>query len=247
MLNARLPHHLLGTGPCPKEKSLNNQWTTSTFGHLSGITATSAERPINLSKPKPDWVDIIVVLSPIALMTLSVLSPGPLQAPAREWLSKNWGNTVSAWGLAVSIYVLWVAKGARAAAEEATKETEKAAGEARSSAKVRAALEELQESAESTKQIRLFASHQKWDLVQLRAEEVMNTCRTTVGRWGDDDPLKESQNNLLTVANLMEGIIKEAGKLDVNPAQIEKAQISASKKLSTVLGSVLRGQDSGSK
>lgn len=161
-----------------------------------------------------------------------------------DFVAQNWGNIASVWGLALSAYVLWVAKGARAAAEEATQEAHQAAADAKAGEKVRTVLEYLQDAADKTREVRLLAGAKQWQLVQLRAEEVMNTCRIVVSRWGNATPLVEAKSDLLSAASQMESIIKEAGKPNASPKRVEEAQVIASNKLSSVVGIVLAEQDS---
>src|SRR5216683_7734401 len=109
-----------------------------------------------------------------------------------EYVAKNWGDLASVWGLGVSLYVYFVAQGARNAAEEA-----------RSAERLRTALAGLEDAASKCIEVGQFAGNQKWDVVELRAQEVMACCRTTVAAWGDNRALKESKNRLNEVATLM--------------------------------------------
>lgn len=207
----------------------------STFALPSDITATSAERPIPPQFTKSDWFPIAAALSPVPvfalLFALSVTRPA-----TTEFVEENWGSIASVWGLGVSIYVLWVAKGARKAAEEA-----------RSAERVRTALEELEDAAEKCTQLGQFARAQNWDLVHLRAQEVMVRCRTTVERWGEDPALKESRNKVLQVATFMRSIVEETHSANVNPKNILTAQLNSDEKLAAVVGKIHREQESRSK
>jgi len=197
---------------------------TFTFGHQSDIgIPENAEKPLGPSTSKPDWVDIAVVLSPLPLILVVVVAAEHFNLPATRFLVKNWGNVASVWGVAVSIYVLWVAKGARAAAANAEKEAEHAVQEAKAATRVRAALAELQGAAEKTTQIGLFTTAPKWDLVQLRAEEVMSICRATLARWGDFPSLKGPRNRLNDTATQMRSIVEEASKPQPSAEGIKRA------------------------
>lgn len=166
--------------------------------------------------------------------------------PATQFLRKNWGNVASVWGLGVSIYVLWVAKGARAAAANAQAEAEQAAEDAREASRVRAALAELQDAAEKIKQIGLFTTARKWDLVQLRAEEVMEICRTTLARWGDFPALKGPRNRLNDAANQMRTVAEEASKSEPDSEGVRTAQLDAHETLSAIVGKILKEEEAGS-
>ena len=203
------------------------------------------EIAISPSTPKFDWRQIIAILSPAILFALLVVTPRT-RASATDFLADNWGNIASVWGLGLSVYVLWVAKGAKGAAEEATREAQEAAAAARSAAQTRSALEELQDAAAKTTQIGLFARAQKWDLASLTAQEVMNICRVTVARWGEDQIFKDSRTRLLSAISQMQTIVQESNDPDVNLQSVLDAQLTASDKLSFALGKIRRGQDLGS-
>jgi hypothetical protein len=108
-------------------------------------------------------------------------------------------------------------------------------------------LEELQDAAEKCTQVGQYAHDGKWDLVRLRAQEVMASCRATVARWGDDDPLKDSRNKVLQVATLMRSIVEATDDVDPNQKNISQAQLNSDEKLSAVVGKLHRQQETGSK
>jgi hypothetical protein len=141
----------------------------------------------------------------------------------------------SVWGLAVSFYVLVVARGARKAAEEA-----------RSAERLRTALAGLEDAAAKCIEVGQFARNQKWDVVELRAQEVMARCRTTLAAWGDNPALKESRNKLNEVATLMRSIIEESRSNNVNRKTILSAQLDSDEKLSVVVGKIKREHKTGS-
>jgi hypothetical protein len=174
------------------------------------------------------------LLSPGLVLGLLLAIPGSRESTA-QFFAKHWGNIASVWGLGVSIYVLFVAKGARKAAEDA-----------RSAERVRTALEELEDAADKCTQLGQFARDQKWDLVHLRAQEVMTCCRTTIARWGEDPALKESRNKVLQVATFMRSIVEETHSAEVNRKAILDAQLNSDEKLSAVVGRMHREQESGS-
>ena len=163
-----------------------------------------------------------------------------IRTPYRDWLRKfasdNWGSIAGVWGLEVSICVLFVAEGARAAAREA-----------RSGEKAKSALEDLKHAAEKNTQIAAYARSAKWDAVRIRAEEVMNYCHHTVARWKDDSAFEESSNDLLRVAEQMRSTIQQADKPNPSAKGILDSQATSSEKLSTVTGRIERKQDSRSK
>jgi hypothetical protein len=192
-------------------------------------------RSISLPVAKIDWAPLAAILAPPVVFALLVMIPGLPHPAILKFAKENWGSIASTWGLGISIYVLFVAKGARKAAQAAI-----------AAERGRTVLEELEDAAERNSHIGLFARNRKWDLVQLRAEEVMTNCRTIVARWGDGEVLKESKNKLLMVATLMRSIVEEAGKDNASAESIFKAQLNASEKLSAVLGRAHKEQEAGS-
>ena len=165
------------------------------------------------------------------LFVLLLAFPTTSQATI-ELVKESWGNIASVWGLLVSFYVLFVAKGARTAAQ-----TER----------LRTALQNLEAAAEKCNQLGQFARAQKWELVQWRAREVEACCRATVARWDGDETLKNPRNKVLQVAALMSSIVEETDKANVNRNTILDAQRNSEGKLNTVVGTLQREQDSGSK
>ena len=154
----------------------------------------------------------------------------------RTTASNHPGDIAAIWGLVVSICVLFVAEGARAAAREAS-----------SGEKARSALEDIKHAAEKNTQIAAYARSAKWDAVRIRAEEVMNCCHHTVARWKDDSAFEQSSNDLLQVAAQMRSIIQEADRTNPRGGGILTSQAASSGMLSTVTGRVTREQDSRSK
>lgn len=92
----------------------------------------------------------------------------------------------------------------------------------------------------------MYARNGKWDAVQLRAEEVMNCCHSTVARWKEDPSFTESSNDLLMIATQMRSIILETVKSNMRTTNILGAQVTSSEKLSEVIGRIQREQDSRS-
>lgn len=136
----------------------------------------------------------------------------------------------------MSVYLISIARAARKAAEDA-----------RSAEKVRTALHELERAAEKNTQIGHSARAQSWAVVQIKAEEVMTCCYSTIARWKDDAAFKDSSNDLLMTATFMRSIVLEANKPNARVANILKAQIDSSQKLSAVVGQVQKQRDSEKK
>jgi hypothetical protein len=174
------------------------------------------------------------LLSPGLLVALLFAVPAT-RGTTIEVVTKNWGNIASVWGLGISFFVYFVAKGARRAAEDA-----------RSAEKLRTALAGLEAAADKCTQVGQFARNQKWDVVELRAQEVMTCCRTTLAAWGDNQALKDSRTRLLEVATLMHSIIEESRNDHVNRKTILDAQLDSDEKLAAVVGRIQKEHRSGS-
>ncbi len=63
---------------------------------------------------------------------------------------------------------------------------------------------------------------------------------------GRSRALKDSRNKVLQVATLMRSIVEETHNANVNPKNILDAQIKSDEKLSAVVGTIHREQESGS-
>lgn len=145
------------------------------------------------------------------------------------FVKRNWGNIASAWGLAIGVYVLIVAQGARRAAEQA-----------RQLGRARGLLEELEEANKKIQQVGVFIGQRRWDLVNHVAREVLVRCRGIVARWND---LPEASSNTLLKAIVLVRSIAESAMANVSEEQREKharrlarAQLDAAELLSTALG-----------
>lgn len=161
----------------------------------------------------------------------------PYSRPATtQFLKENWGSIAAVLDVFLSLYVIVIATGARRAAEDA-----------KSGERLRTALEELEDAAKKCTEVGQFARDQKWDLVHLRAQEVMTSCRSTVARWGEDKGLKDSRNKVLQVADLMRSIVEETNNPNLSQKAILAAQLNSDEKLAVVVGKIHKEQESGSR
>ncbi|MGH9454910.1 MAG: hypothetical protein ACRD2O_13160, partial [Terriglobia bacterium] len=90
-------------------------------------------------------------------------------------------------------------------------------------------------------QIGIFLRDEKWDIVQLRAEEAMNGCKVALTRWGDYLPAG-AKNDLDMGARIARSIGRGAAGTAMReltrPArrQISESQLAACDLISGVLG-----------
>jgi hypothetical protein len=106
--------------------------------------------------------------------------------PLWYWIRSNWGNILSLAGLFVSGATLVVAKGAKEAAEEA-----------KSEARRRNLVDELEEAQRKAEQVGSYLSQEKWEIVLLRSQEVVTSCSQILRRWGSEELSDESRDNIL--------------------------------------------------
>jgi hypothetical protein len=107
-----------------------------------------------------------------------------------ELMAHRWGDFASLLGLMVSAVTLFVATKARKAAEAT-----------RAAARRRNLMEVLQDAARKSEQVGIFLSQQKWDIVGLRAQEIIATTSLVLTRWSGELSL-DSKGSLLRCQGL---------------------------------------------
>ena len=178
----------------------------------------------------PDYKSLLaLVCLPLSIVVLFMYGRYGDWNARSKFLHANWGNVASLWGLAVGIYVLVVAQGARRAAENTAELFRK-----------RSLVEELEDVDRKIQQVGVFIRNKKWDLVNHVAVEVLAACSASAARWGD---LPEaSANELLTAVTIIRSIADVAGRLregqpnERDQRLISKAHLDAMQKLSATLG-----------
>lgn len=170
------------------------------------------------------------ILGPLVVIAVFTVTQGISWMAMRHFVENKGGDVASIWGLLVGFYVLVIAKGVKKAAEES-----------RARERGRSVVEEVEAARNKIQIVGHFVRDAKWDLVQLRAEEVMSSCRTVNERWSNLLP-ESIRNDLLTTATFARSIANVAGKSSVNALtnkereKLVKTQLDASELLSTVLG-----------
>lgn len=107
-------------------------------------------------------------------------------APVEHWIQSNWGSLVSLAGLLVSAATFYIAKAAKAAAEDA-----------KSEARRRNLADELEEAQRKTEQVGNYLGQEKWEIVLLRSQEVVTSCSQILRRWGLRELSERSRDNIL--------------------------------------------------
>jgi|CZKJ01.1.fsa_nt_gi hypothetical protein len=144
------------------------------------------------------------------------------------------GGIASVLGLAIGVWVLIVATGAKRAAEEARVLTQR-----------RSLIEDLEIVSHKLQQIGIFFQQQQWFAIQLRIDDVAAICRSAMTRWSDRLE-EDTKNNVLTAVRLMRSIAEQATDLErraPSPAEMKKigkAHSNASGFINDALGEARR-------
>ena len=100
----------------------------------------------------------------------------------------------SIFGLVATLFTLWVASGAKEAAEKA-----------KEAARGRQLVEELERGERRIHEIGIFLSFDQWVLIHFRATELVSICGIVVARWPDELSV-ERKNDLLKAQSLVNSI-----------------------------------------
>ena len=197
------------------------------------ITNTSVERPIIPLFTKPGWFPIAVALSPAVVLTLLLIVPTS-RATTVQVVGQHWGNIASVWGLGVSIYVLFFAKGAKRAAEEARQE-----GRRRNLA------EDLQGAQTKAQEVGQFIRDEEWHAVFLRCQEIASVFSLVLNRWSAEltKDSKTSITRARSQADSIASVAMSADRVKLTERQIVTASASQRRLhelLSEELGESLR-------
>jgi len=157
-----------------------------------------------------------------------------------DFFKQNWGNVASVLGLGISVWVLIVAHGARAAAEQA-----------RSLARLKSLVEELESAANKVQLIGIFLRDRKWEIAHLLADEALSVCRATLTRWGDQ--FMESKNSLYNACTELQSISDSCitsvavALTATDWQQTIRAQREARKLISSVVGRAKKAEERSGK
>jgi len=147
------------------------------------------------------------------------------------------GTLASVVGVGVSVYVIFVARGARKAAEAA-----------RALGRKRDLVEELESASQKIQQVGNFIQQSQWTPVRMRTEEILSSCKLALSRWPDH--LSESRRlDIITAARLMKSITLSVGSCTDSEMtgqqrrNIRDAHIRASGHISSALGEARREEE----
>ena len=150
------------------------------------------------------------------------------------------GSIASVLGLAVSVWVLVVARRAKKAAEEA-----------RSVARRRNLVEELDSAEHKLQELGTFLQQEEWVGVQIRTAEILAICRSAMTRWSDHLP-EGRRNDVLTAVQLIHSIATKVAEVSsaehIAPADKKRlvaTHLKASGFLNDALGEARRQDERG--
>ncbi len=147
-----------------------------------------------------------------------------------DFLKQNWGNLEAYSGWSSAWWWMWIAQKAREAAEEA-----------RSLARLKSLLEELESARNRVQLVGVLLRDRKWEIVQWLVEEALMTCRSALARWGDH-LTESSRNNLAGARDLLRSIAEACVSASVGQLTDDewhlKAQREAGEFMSPALGQV---------
>lgn len=129
----------------------------------------------------------------------SLEAPAPMinwQDPIFVWTAV--GTLASVIGVALSIYVVRVTRGARRAARAAERAVQV-------STRKRGLVEELENVHHKADQLGALLQHAQWFAVQMRIQEISATCSQILSRW-PDGLSEEKRENLTMAAGLARSI-----------------------------------------
>ncbi|MEP7364150.1 MAG: hypothetical protein ABI972_12915 [Acidobacteriota bacterium] len=109
-----------------------------------------------------------------------------------DWVANNWGNVASVVGLLVSIATLWVAQGARKAAQAARAEVHR-----------KVLTDDLAMLASHARDMASFVSGEQWAWADMRALELITELNRVSERWKLRLPPEIAESLLLAIEELM--------------------------------------------
>ena len=133
----------------------------------------------------------------------------------------NWHDPISAWtgagtiasviGLAISIALIFITRGAKRAAEDAERAVQ-------TYGRKRGLVEELESVHHKADQLGALIQHEQWFAVQMRIQEIHGTCIEALNRW-PDGLTEEKRDDLLAASELARSISSRISAQDFNNSE----------------------------
>ena len=186
--------------------------------------------PVSKTHFLRDFLGPVLILAvPPGVVLFALAFPGVTWNLIVEFVFANWGNLAGVWGLLLGFYLLLVATGARRAAEDA-----------RTMSRRQSLIEEMKEAENKAQQMGHFLASGNLEVVRIRAEEVLASCQSVLGRWGTEPEWEKSKNKLLSATAVIRTIAQKVatatGPLSAKDrTRVVLAQVQASEILSAVL------------
>ena len=139
----------------------------------------------------------------------------------------NWNDPISAWtavgtiagllGLGLTIWLIVIAQGARAAARDAERSVQ-------AYARKRGLVEELEIANHRADQLGALL-HEQWFAAQMRIQEIQSICSQILSRWADGLS-DEKRGDLLRAAELARSIAKRLPPgSGTTPTEVERGKL----------------------
>lgn len=164
-----------------------------------------------------------------------------IQAPVSTPPALNWHDPLVLWtvagtiagvvGVGISIYLIFVTKGARRAAREAREAV-------RSATQQRSLIEELETVNHKADQLGALVQHEQWFAVQERSREILIMCSQVLSRW-PDGLSEEKRDDLLMAVDFARSIATTSSANQIDAAdrkRLVNTQIRLSTRISSALG-----------
>ncbi len=148
------------------------------------------------------------------------------------------GTVAGVTGLGVSIYLIFVTRGARKAAQEAKATVQTAT-------RKRSLIEELESVNNKADQLGALLQHEQWFAVQMRIQEILTICSQVLSRW-PDGLSEEKRDDLLTAADLARSISTRVSAKEFDGSERGKlvsVQLRLSTRISSALGEARKREE----
>jgi hypothetical protein len=138
----------------------------------------------------------------------------------------------------VSIYLIFVTRGARKAAQDAKDAVQAAT-------RKRGLIEELENVNHKADQLGALLQHQQWFAVQMRIQEILTICTQVLSRW-PDGLSEDKRDDLLTAAELARSISTKISASEFDGSErgrLVGVQLKISTRISSALGEARKTEE----
>lgn len=163
----------------------------------------------------------------------------------------NWHDPISVWtavgtiasavGLGISVWLIFITKGARKAAEDAEETVQ-------TYTRKRDLVQELEAVNHRADQLGALLHHEQWFAAQMRIQEIQSSCSEILSRWPDGLP-EEKRGDLLRAAELSRSIARRLpSDTQTRPTEAERGrlvdvQLKVNRHISSALGEARKTEE----